>query len=939
MLSSTSVTREANTVKATSAYEKLLKRVNFLSGFAVLLSWLLLPALASGQVSFVQVNSSDTALINRSVVAVPFTTAQTAGNLNVVVVGWNDTSTTIASVTDSNANTYALAATTESTAVPAPGASQLGASQAIYYAKNIIAGANTVTVTFNQNTAVQSIRIVEYAGLDQSSPLDTSVGNTGSTLTADSTAVTTNSANDLLFGAGTITTTFTGSGAGFSTVLLNGLGDILEEQVVATAASYNATATLGAGGWVMQMVAFRAVGQTAPTLAAPTITSAAPTSAPEAGGIALSLSGTNFEPGAAVVFSNGGTTAAGVNCVVASTTTINCLTPSFPTGAANITVTNVDGQTSAASPVTFTASTPFGTAVSPGVTPATGPTNGGTVVAIAGSDFAAGAQVTVGGLPADRVAVLNINTIQASVPAGSAASAPVVVTNPSATAGTLPGGYTYAAGTSGVNFVQVNSAQPTSPATTATISYPLAQTAGNMNVVVIGWADATTTVQSPVTDSAGNTYTLALATVGTGLSQSVYFAKNIAAAVSNTVTVTFSAPAASPDVRILEYSGLDLVSPLDDTNGLSGTGTVLDSGTVFTSVVGDLVVGASMAGGKVTTVNPTYTTVTATPGGISVEHLVGPAAGGFHATAVQDANANWVMQGVSFRQAGIVPDFSITVTPPTTATVAAGSPATYTISVAPINSFISLVTLTCSGLPLGTHCTFAPPAVTPGATAVTSVLTISTTAATPLATSTVTVTGTFQSLSHDTAVSLTVTAPPPPPDFTIAAPALAPASVAAGGSSTSTITIAPVNSFANAVALTCSVAPAATRGPTCAFNPASVTGGSGTSTLTVSTTAATTASLAPHSTGFFYAMLLPICGLALLGTGITSRQKKLCGFLLGCLLFSTLIILPACGGGSSSGGGGGGGHPGTPAGTYTVTVTGTSGSLTHNATVLSVTVQ
>jgi hypothetical protein len=76
-------------------------------------------------------------------------------------------------------------------------------------------------------------------------------------------------------------------------------------------------------------------------------------------------------------------------------------------------------------------------------------------------------------------------------------------------------------------------------------------------------------------------------------------------------------------------------------------------------------------------------------------------------------------------------------------------------------------------------------------------------------------------------------------------------------------------------------------------------------------------------------MLLPIGGIAVLGAG--SRRKKLFGLLLACLMVSGLIFLAACGGGSSSSGGGG--QPGTPAGTYTVTVSATSGSLTHTATV------
>src|SRR5207253_2450204 len=93
-------------------------------------------------------------------------------------------------------------------------------------------------------------------------------------------------------------------------------------------------------------------------------------------------------------------------------------------------------------------------------------------------------------------------------------------------------------------------------------------------------------------------------------------------------------------------------------------------------------------------------------------------------------------------------------------------------------------------------------------------------------------------------------------------------------------------------------------------------------------------SLAPQSRGALYAMWLPVVGLVLLGAGFTSRKKKLWSLLLSCLLFSGLIFLVACGGGtSSSSGGGGSGHPGTPAGTYAVKVSASSGSLTHSTTV------
>ena len=465
-------------MKIKLACSKMLKCFPCRPVLVIAVASLLLPTFAAGQAAFVQVNSGPNSFVYTNSVDVPFLTPQAAGNLNIVVVGWSDVSSTVASVTDSNSNTYALAAGPVATTVPVPGSTNPGVSQAIYYAKNIAAGANTVTVRFNQSTAVQSIRILEYSGLDIANPLDNSGAATGSTTTSDSGSITTNSANDLIFGAGTITTAFTGGGAGFVLQNLNGFGDIAEDQIVSAAGTYHATGVLAAGDWVMQVAAFRQAGQTPPAFAAPTVTSVSPTSSPEAGDVPITVTGTNFEPGASVVFSNGGgASAGGVDCVETSTTTITCLTPAFATGVASATVTNVDGQASAPSPFSFTASTPFSTATTSGIILDTGSTNGGNTVSITGSDFAAGAKVTIGGVPADKVFVANVNTIRANMPAGSVGAVGVVVTNPSGTSGTLGFNYTYTPAST-ISFVQASSAQPVSPAATAPVTYALTQTAG-----------------------------------------------------------------------------------------------------------------------------------------------------------------------------------------------------------------------------------------------------------------------------------------------------------------------------------------------------------------------------------------------------------------------------------------------------------------------------
>jgi hypothetical protein len=697
----------------------------------------------------------------------------------------------------------------------------------------------------------------------------------------------------------------------------------------------------------MQMIALRQSGQAPVVLPAPTATSVAPTSASEAGGTPIVITGTNFVQGATVVFtttaSGGGTvTASAVDCVVKSATTIDCLTPVFLVDTdAFLIVTNVDGQATAPLAFTpgFTAFGPFTTSGGAGsIAPSGGSTNGGAFATISGSDFAAGATVTVGGVqsPANQVEVVNSNTIQAFLPAGSAGTATVTVTNPSGESGTVPGGFTFSTG-AGINFIQANSTQIGS-ASTATTSFNLAQTAGDLNVAVVGWNDTSATVKS-VSDTAGNTYTLAApATQGTLLTQAIYYAKNINAAANNIVIVTFNQAAIDVDVRIGEYSGLDSFNPLDAAGGASGTGAGLDSGPIATTSSGDLFLGASMVKGAVNAPGAGFATVLVTPFGDNVEHFFPTTAGSFDATATQNANAAWVMQGVAFRAStGIVPGFGLSSTALAPASIAAGGSATSTVTVTPSGGFTGTVTVTCTGLPTGGAC--VPLSLTPGASPAAGTLTITTTSATPAGTSTVTVSGTSGSVTKTTTVTLIVTAVP---SFTLAAASPTPGTVSPGGSATSTITVTGTGGFTDTVTFGCSVAPQNAPAPVCSLGPASVsltsTTASATATATVSTTAATAA--LRHSSSIFYALLLPIGGMTLLGVGFGSRRKKVLGLLLVFLMASGLLFLASCSSGSSSsgGGGGGGGQSGTPAGTYTVTVTGTPTSGTAQTTTFTLTV-
>ena len=247
---------------------------------------------------------------------------------------------------------------------------------------------------------------------------------------------------------------------------------------------------------------------------------------------------------------------------------------------------------------TYTVTNPAPTVTA--ITPNSGTANGGTPVTITGTGFLAGATVSLGGTAATGVTVVNSTSITATTAAHAAGAVSVVVTNTDAQSGTLNNGYTYTTGTGGggtIAFVQMNAADPQTASASVPVAYLTAQTAGNLNVVAVGWNDTTSTVSS-VTDTRGNTYIQAgTTTTGTGMRQAIYYARNIAAG-SNTVTVAFNQAAAFVDVRVLEYSGMDTIESAGcDGGGGGNRHAAPSSGAATTTSASELIFGAGMTGG------------------------------------------------------------------------------------------------------------------------------------------------------------------------------------------------------------------------------------------------------------------------------------------------------------------------------------------------------
>lgn len=258
-------------------------------------------------------------------------------------------------------------------------------------------------------------------------------------------------------------------------------------------------------------------------------------------------------------------------------------------------------------------------------------------------------------------------------------------------------------------------------------------------------------------------------------------------------------------------------------------------------------------------------------------------------------------------------------------TVAPGQAARYSLSVAPLGgSLQNAADFSCvaASLPAGTSCGFKPASVAAGSGTTTVALTVNTSAKTPVGTSHITVAATSGSVTTDAtpAAILTVmgngqgTAP-----FVINN-TTGTQTVAPGAAITYILQVSSGDSFTNQISFACSGLPAAAS---CAFSPAQVAPGTidepSITTLTIATTAQVVAYVPGWTYGF--ALLLPAMFAAL---GSRRAKQRWASVLLIC---TAIGIFPSCGGGTGTSGG----QPGTPTGTYTISVTGSSGVISEAA--------
>jgi len=236
----------------------------------------------------------------------------------------------------------------------------------------------------------------------------------------------------------------------------------------------------------------------------PFISTISPPAGNKAGGNIVTITGTNLTGATSVAFGK----AVSTNITVVDDTTLTCITPLGPVGAAGVIVRTGGGPSNIFASFTFV--TPASIS---GILPLTGSTAGGTLVTIKGKDFTGATSLTIGGIDATSFTVVSATVITCITPARNTAGAvgiivttaggqskqfsfynyitPAVITGISPALGGIAGGSIVTlTGTSftGATSVTFNG-KPATPIkvvdnTTITCKVPSSTSAGAANVIV-----------------------------------------------------------------------------------------------------------------------------------------------------------------------------------------------------------------------------------------------------------------------------------------------------------------------------------------------------------------------------------------------------------------------------------------------------------------------
>jgi hypothetical protein len=304
----------------------------------------------------------------------------------------------------------------------------------------------------------------------------------------------------------------------------------------------------------------------------------------------------------------------------------------------------------------------------------------------------------------------------------------------------------------------------------------------------------------------------------------------------------------------------------------------------------------------------------------------------------------------AYRWLATTPDFTSSVSP-SSASTAPGGAVTYTVSVAPVNGFTGDVSLTLSGLSDSQAAwSFSPPVIAGGSGS--AQLTVSTATSDAAGTYPLTITATSGTTVHTAPATLVVTAPP---DFSLSA---TPASqnVVAGAGATYTVGVASLNGFAGGVALSLTGLPSGVG--TASFSPQVITG-AGSAQLTVTTLPTAPGGTYPltitgaagvaHTVAVTLVVSARDFALSVSPSSASIVRGKSAKYTVGVSVVGgsvgkvslTVAGLPA--GATAAFSPNPAGSPGsstltvkttssTKRGTYTLRITGTSGSLVHEAT-------